>query len=168
MGTLNLCDFCQFRSKKTSEITWDQLQTCLIFPLRWTGFPIKIGRNAQWEHLFSMYFNDFLIIYLIFLVLKSIFDQFIHKYFPNLYNIYGLFFFQFLKSIFDEKMIFQWVHHILSIEACDAIRQGLNCCISMIIFVDTLCGFAPLREKATVRCEGFRWFLDGLKKMWIL
>ena len=26
---------------------------CLIFPL-------KIGQNAQWEQLFSMYFNDFL------------------------------------------------------------------------------------------------------------
>ena len=32
----------------------------------------------------------------------------------------------------------------LSIEACDAIRRELNCFISMIISVDTLCGFAPL------------------------
>ena len=23
-------------------------------------FPIEIGQNAQWEHLFSMYFDDFL------------------------------------------------------------------------------------------------------------
>ena len=43
-----------------------------------------------------------------------------------------------------EKMIFQWVHHILSIEACDAIRRELNCFISMINSVATLCGFAPL------------------------
>ena len=43
-------------------------------------------------------------------------------------------------------MIFQWEHHILSIEACDAIRPGFNCFISMLIFVDTLCGFAPLEE----------------------
>ena len=33
---------------------------------------------------------------------------------------------------------------ILSIEACDALRPGLNCFILMIISVDTLCGFAPL------------------------
>ena len=32
----------------------------------------------------------------------------------------------------------------LSIEACGAIRPGLNGYISMIISVDTLCGFAPL------------------------
>ena len=31
----------------------------LIFPLRLACFPIKIGRNAQWEHLFSVYFDDF-------------------------------------------------------------------------------------------------------------
>ena len=43
-----------------------------------------------------------------------------------------------------EKMIFQWVHHILSIEACDAIRRELNCFISMINSVATLCGFTPL------------------------
>ena len=43
--------------------------TCLIFPFRWAGFPIKIGRNAQWEHLFSMDFDDFSSIYLIFLIL---------------------------------------------------------------------------------------------------
>ena len=40
----------------------DQVQTCLIFPLQWEGFPIKIGRNALWEYLFSMYFDGFLII----------------------------------------------------------------------------------------------------------
>ena len=40
--------------------------TCLIFPFRWACFPIKIGRNAQWVHLFSMDFEDFLTIYLIF------------------------------------------------------------------------------------------------------
>ena len=29
-------------------------------------FPIKTSRNAQWEHLFLMYFDDFSTIYLIF------------------------------------------------------------------------------------------------------
>ena len=47
------------RQLKLLEMACDQVQTCLIFPLRWAGFPIKIGRNAQWEHLFSMYFDDF-------------------------------------------------------------------------------------------------------------
>ena len=46
--------------------------------------------------------------------------------------------------IFDGKSISQWEHHIPSIKGCDAIRPALNCFISMIIFVDTLCGFAPL------------------------
>ena len=73
-------------------------------------FPIKIGQNAQWVHLFSMDFEDFLTIYL----------------------------------IFDGKSISQWEHHIPSIKGCDAIRPALNCFISMIISVDTLCGFAPL------------------------
>ena len=26
---------------------FDQIQTCLIFPLRWASFPIKIGRNIS-------------------------------------------------------------------------------------------------------------------------
>ena len=30
-----------------------------VLPLYWACFPIKIGENAQWEHLFSMYFDDF-------------------------------------------------------------------------------------------------------------
>ena len=47
-------------------MAFDQDLTCLIFPFRWAGFPIKIGRNAQWEHLFLMDFDDFLTIYLIF------------------------------------------------------------------------------------------------------
>ena len=54
------------RELKLLEMACDQIQTCLIFPLRWAGFPIKIGRNAQWEHLFFMYFDDFLTIYFIF------------------------------------------------------------------------------------------------------
>ena len=45
-----------------------------------------------------------------------------------------------------KKMISQWEHHILSIEACDAIRPEYNCFISMIIYVDSLCGFAPLES----------------------
>ena len=54
------------RQLKLLEMACDQVQTCLIFPLRWAGFPIKIGRNAQWVHLFSMDFDGFSTIYLIF------------------------------------------------------------------------------------------------------
>ena len=54
------------RQLKLLEMACDQVLTCLIFPLRWASFPIKIGRNAQWEHLFSMVFDDFSTIYLIF------------------------------------------------------------------------------------------------------
>ena len=54
------------RELKLLEMACDQVQTCLIFSLRWTCFPIKIGRNAQWEHLFSMCFDNFLTIYFIF------------------------------------------------------------------------------------------------------
>ena len=54
------------RQLKLLEVACDQVQTCLIFPLRWAGFPIKIGRNAQCEHLFSMYFDDFVTICLTF------------------------------------------------------------------------------------------------------
>ena len=54
------------RELKLLEMACNQVQTCLIFPLRWAGFPIKSGRNAQWEHLFSMCFDDFLTIYFIF------------------------------------------------------------------------------------------------------
>ena len=46
--------------------------------------------------------------------------------------------------IFNGKSISQWEHHILSIKRCEAIRPALNCFISMIISIDTLCGFAPL------------------------
>ena len=129
MGTLILCDFWYFRSKKTTEMAFDQDLTCLIFPFRWACFPIKIGRNAQWVHLFSIDFDEFSIIYL----------------------------------IFDGKTIFQWVHHILSIEACVAIRPGLNGYIPMIISVDTLCGFAPLHKSAPLRlwCTICRGGLPG-------
>ena len=54
------------RELKLLEMACDQVQTCLIFPLRWACFPIKNGRNAQWEHLFSMDFDDILTIYFIF------------------------------------------------------------------------------------------------------
>ena len=40
------------RQLKLLEMAYDQVLTCLIFPLRWTCFPIKIGRNAQWVHNF--------------------------------------------------------------------------------------------------------------------
>ena len=49
----------QKRHLKLLEMARDQVQTCLIFPLRWAGFPIKSSRNAQWVHLFSMDFDDF-------------------------------------------------------------------------------------------------------------
>ena len=54
------------RQQQLLEMACDQVQTCLIFPLRWACFPIKIGRNAQWEHLFSMDFNELLTICLFF------------------------------------------------------------------------------------------------------
>ena len=54
------------RQLKLPGMACDQVQTCLIFPLRWACFPIKIGRNVQWEHLFSMYFDGFLTLYFIF------------------------------------------------------------------------------------------------------
>ena len=52
--------------RKVLFLDFDLIQTCLIFPLRWACFPIKISPNAQWEHLFLMYFDDFSTIYLIF------------------------------------------------------------------------------------------------------
>ena len=51
--------FANFDLKKTTEMAFDQDITCLIFPFRWACIPIKIGRNAQWIHLFSMDFDDF-------------------------------------------------------------------------------------------------------------
>ena len=54
------------RRLKLRQMACDQVQTCLIFPLRWACFPIKIGRNAQWVHLLSMDFDDFSTINLIF------------------------------------------------------------------------------------------------------
>ena len=54
------------RQLKLLEMAFDQVQTCLIFRFRWAHFPIKIGRNAQWVHLFSMDFDGVSIIYLIF------------------------------------------------------------------------------------------------------
>ena len=47
-------------------MAFDQDLAYLIVPFRWACFPIKIGRNAEWAHLFSMDFDDFLTIYLIF------------------------------------------------------------------------------------------------------
>ena len=35
-----------------------KLLTCLIFPLRWACFLSKPSHIAQWEHLFSMDFDD--------------------------------------------------------------------------------------------------------------
>ena len=55
----NFAIFDVKRQLKLLEMACDQVQTCLMFPLQWACFPIKIGQNAQWEHLFSMYFDDF-------------------------------------------------------------------------------------------------------------
>ena len=44
---------------------------------------------------------------------------------------------------FSLKVHFRWEHHILSMKECHAIRPEYNGFISMIISVDTLCGFAP-------------------------
>ena len=44
---------------------------------------------------------------------------------------------------FSFKVHFRWEHHILSMKGCHAIRPVYICFISMIISVDTLCGFAP-------------------------
>ena len=44
---------------------------------------------------------------------------------------------------FSLKVQFRWEHHILSMKGCHAIRPEYNCFISMIMSVDTLCGFAP-------------------------
>ena len=44
---LSLAIFAIFdlkRQLKLLEMACDQVQTCLIFPLRWACFPIKIGR----------------------------------------------------------------------------------------------------------------------------
>ena len=54
------------RNGKGVFFGFDLIQTCLIFPLQWACFPIKFSRNAQWEHLFPMDFDDFSTIYLSF------------------------------------------------------------------------------------------------------
>ena len=69
---------------KLLAMAFDQDLTRLIFLLRWACFPIKIGRSAQWEHLFLMYFEDY-------------------------FNICLIFYSK--KSIFSDKMISQWEHH---------------------------------------------------------
>ena len=46
---------------------------------------------------------------------------------------------------------------LLAMKGFDAIRPEYNCFISMIIYVDTLCGFAPL---VFLLCNGFRFFLS--------
>ena len=114
------------RQLKLLEMAFDQVQTCLIFPFRWAHFPIKNSRKSQWVHPFSMNFNGF----------------------------------QSVCLYFSLKVHFRWEHHniifwmngmtslhrkyiILSMNRCHAIRPEYNCFISMIISVNTLCGFAP-------------------------
>ena len=77
-------------------MAYDHVQTCLIFPLRWASFPIKISRKGQWE---------------------------------------------LLKSIFEGKIVSQWVHHM---KGFDAIRSGYDCFISMTISKSRVKGFSGL------------------------
>ena len=65
-NSVNILSFAIFaifnlkRQLKLLEMDCDQFLTCLIFPLRWVSFPFKISDKTKWEHLFSMYFNDYL------------------------------------------------------------------------------------------------------------
>ena len=74
------------RQLKLLEMAFDQVQTCLIFPFRWAGFPIKFGRNAQWEHLFSKYFDNFLCSLALFFYLKV---HFRWKNYPSVGTLYA-------------------------------------------------------------------------------
>ena len=47
------------RQLKLLEMAFNQVQTCLIFPFRWSHFPIKNSRKAQWVRPFSINFNGF-------------------------------------------------------------------------------------------------------------
>ena len=64
MGTLSCFDRGHLLKWLSTENSY-YYSTKIIFPFRWVCFPNKIGRNAQWEHLFSMYFDDVLTICLI-------------------------------------------------------------------------------------------------------
>ena len=52
---------------------------------------------------------------------------------------------------------------LFSMKECDAIRPGLNCFISMIISVDTLCGFAPSGTQNLIPTEP-----DQAQPPWVL
>ena len=61
--------FANFDVKRTTKITYDGVQprsnmSNISFSMGF--FPIKNSRNAQWLHLFSMGFDGFSTIYLIF------------------------------------------------------------------------------------------------------
>ena len=71
------------RQLKLLEIACDQVQTCLIFPLRWACFPIKIGRYAQWVHLFSMNLRSFTLF-------SSLKVHFRWKNYPSVGTLYTL------------------------------------------------------------------------------
>ena len=55
-------------------------------------------------------------------------------------------------SFFYLKVHFRWKNgntiylRLLAMKGFDAIRPEYNCFISMIISVDTLCGYAPLKS----------------------
>ena len=80
--------FYDNKQLKLLAMALDQYLTCLIFPLRWACFPIKTSRIAQWVHLFSVDFDDFSTIYLMF-SLKPIFHRKLgSRWVPNANEIY--------------------------------------------------------------------------------
>ena len=111
-----LCDLCYFRAKKTTKMPYDQVQTCLIFPLRWASFPIKISHNTLMGTLILdvLYFDDFTL----FLSLK------VHFRWENCLSVGNTIYLR-----------------LLAVEGFDAIRPGYNCFISMTISVEWRCGF---------------------------
>ena len=115
MGTLLCCDRGDSSKWLSTENAFFRFR--LIFHLRWAYFPIEIGRNAQWEHKYSMYFDDFSTIYLI-CQSKSPFLM--------------------VKVSLSGNSIYL---RLLAMKGCGAIRPGLNCFISMIISVASLSGF---------------------------
>ena len=91
-------------------MAFDQDLTCLIFPFQWAGFPIKIGRNAQWEHLFSMDFDGFSTIYLFIYFYSnkniSIYKCELDMFYSSMAELH-----QNIKRFIQMKVHFRW-HHI--------------------------------------------------------
>ena len=126
---------------------WVRIQTCLIFPLRWACFPIEICRNAQWEHLFSLYFKDFSTIYLFFSLSRTFLYENVnltclilkwpnHIKYKNIYTNQSIF--SMVKVSLSGNTIYL---RLLSMKGFDAFQPKSNCFISMIICVAKLSGF---------------------------